>query len=247
MLPMFVESLGGKFVKSQNPFGGRSWPKADVLVAAAPRRALAGGICWNAFGSTFAAAVRCCWWPSRRFTKADSLSSFNDVLRPTAMQVRFDTAVTRTGNWEQSYEVLAHPATAGIDDSAEPVRRAIGLVDPHALAGPAGAGGALGLERSGQRRRRARAVASYNAGELLGDLVLAAEQPFGKGRIFVLGGTSPLQNEMLANAYPFVGRLLGYLANRPSSPQDLLAAIAGPAVALALAGAAGPAAGGVAS
>jgi len=35
-----------------------------------------------------------------------------------------------------------------------------------------------------------------------GDLVLAAEQPLGAGRVFVLGGTSPLRNEMLANAYP---------------------------------------------
>ena len=53
--------------------------------------------------------------------EGDSLSSFNDVLRPTAMQVRFDTAVTRTGNWEQSYEVLAasgHRRTATICGTA---------------------------------------------------------------------------------------------------------------------------------
>ena len=43
----------------------------------------------------------------------------------------------------------------------------------------------------------------------------------GRGRVFVLGDTSPLHNEMLANAYPFVGRLLAYLAHRPSSPQAL--------------------------
>ena len=62
---------------------------------------------------------------------------------------------------------------------------------------------------------------------------LAAEQPLASGRVFVLGDTSPLQNEMLPNAYPFVGRLLAYLAHRPSSPQAAwrqllgLAALAG--------------------
>jgi hypothetical protein len=55
----------------------------------------------------------------------------------------------------------------------------------------------------------------------LGDLVLAAEQPLGAGRVFVLGDTSPLRNEMLVNSYPFVGRLLAYLAQRSSSPQAL--------------------------
>ena len=65
--------------------------------------------------------------------------------------------------------------------------------------------------------------------------MLAAEQPFGSGRIFVLGGTSPLRNEMLANAYPFVGRLLGYLANKPSSPQAFWRQLLGLLALLALA------------
>ncbi len=63
--------------------------------------------------------------------------------------------------------------------------------------------------------------ASYGAGQLLGDLVLAAEQPLGEGRVFVLGDTRPLHNEMLATSYPFVGRLLAYLAGGASSPQAI--------------------------
>ncbi|MEN6452075.1 MAG: DUF4350 domain-containing protein, partial [Thermoguttaceae bacterium] len=55
---------------------------------------------------------------------------------------------------------------------------------------------------------------------VLGDLVLAAERRVGEGRVVVLGGDAALGNETLAGDYPFVGRLLGDLAQRPSGPQD---------------------------
>ena len=150
-------------------------------------------------------------------SEGDSRSSFNDVLRPTAMQVRYDTAVTRTGNWEQSYEVLAHPATAGLDNPRNRFGFELGS-SIRTRAGPAGGGGAMGLERSGQRRRHHRRI-------LLQRRQAVGRPGAGRGAAlrprpdFVLGGTSPLRNEMLANAYPFVGRLLSYLAQKPSSPQ----------------------------
>ena len=61
----------------------------------------------------------------------------------------------------------------------------------------------------------------YEEGQPLGDIVLAAEEPFGKGRIVVLGDMSCLNNERLSCSYEFVGRLLGYLANRSSTPQAI--------------------------
>jgi hypothetical protein len=66
---------------------------------------------------------------------------------------------------------------------------------------------------------QAKPAESGQTANRLSDLVLAAEQPLGQGRIFVLAGTSPLANETLTNAYPFVGRLLVYLANPSSMPQ----------------------------
>ena len=119
--------------------------------------------------------------------------------------------------------------------SAEPVRLRVGLVDPHPLAGPAGRWWDAGDGAIRAATPSTTGVSYYNAGKLLGDLVLAAEQPLGSGRVFVLGDTSPLRNEMLANAYPFVGRLLGYLANRPSSPQAFWRQLLGLAALLALA------------
>ena len=103
---------------------------------------------------------------------------------------------------------MSHPATAGIDD----LRNRFGFQLGSSIRTRWPARPVL-VGRWGWSDPGSDAVVTggsyYNAGEQLGDLVLAAEQPFGQGRVFVLGDTSPLQNDMLANAYPFVGRLLG--------------------------------------
>ena len=46
----------------------------------------------------------------------DKSNRFNDALAPTAMRVRFDSATYQVGGWLNSYQALAHPATAGIAD-----------------------------------------------------------------------------------------------------------------------------------
>ena len=231
MLPLFVESLGGKFVKSKD-LSKQDLAAADVLLLLHPdnrgRETLERVWDYVRGGGSLLLVAE----PA--IHEGDSLSSFNDVLQPTAMQVRYDTAVTRTGNWEQSYEVLAHPATAGIDDLRNrfgcelgssirtrwPARPVLvgrwGWSDPGSDAAHAPACFVL------QRRR-------------------AAGRP-GVGRRAAVGRRaglrarrhSPLHNEMLANAYPFVGRLLGYLAHRPSSPQALWRQLLGLAALLAM-------------
>ncbi len=231
LLPMFVESLGGKFLRSKE-LSEQDLAQADVLILVHPdepwpeetlQRIWKYAYCGGSLLLVTDPAVH----------EVNSQSSFNDVLKPTAMRVRQDTAVTRTGNWEQSYEVLSHPAVAGMDDWRNRFGFELGSsIRTRWPARPVLVG------RWGWSDPGSDAVLTgeshYNAGELLGDLVLAAEQSFGNGRIFVLGNTSPLRNEMLANAYPFVGRLFGYLAHRPSSPQLLWRQLLGLAAVLML-------------
>ena len=216
MLPEFVESLGGRFVTSDD-LSEQDLATADVLVLLHPDQPWSGETLeriWDYVrrgGSLLVAAdpVVC---------EGDSRSSFNDVLQPTAMRVRYDVAIPRTGNWEQSYEVLAHPGVIGLDDLRNPFGMELAssirtywparpvLVGRWGWSDPGSDAAGTGLS-------------DFNTGEVLGDLVLAAEQPVGRGRVFVLGGTSPLHNEMLARAYPFIGRLLSSLANKSSGPQ----------------------------
>jgi len=232
MLPLFVESLGGRFVKSPD-LAEKDLAEADVLLLLHPDEPWPQETLdrvWQYVrrgGSLLVAA-------EPRVDEGSSHSSFNDVLQPTAMEVRYDTAVTRVGNWEQSYDVLAHPATAGIDD----LRNRFGMLLGSSIrtrwpARPVLVG-RWGWSDPGSDAANT-GSAFYNAGELLGDLVLAAEQPLGQGRVFVLSDTSPLRNETLANAYPFTGRLLGYLANKPSTPQSGPRQLLGLATLVALA------------
>ena len=216
MLPVFVESLGGEFKHSKD-LSEAALAEADVLLLIHPDQPWPKETLdrvWDYVrrgGSLLLAAE-----PAIR--EGNSSSSFNDVLAPLAMEVRFDTAVSRAGNWEQSYDVLAHPATTGIDDLRN--RFGIQLGSSIRTTWPARPVlvGRWGWSDPGSDAA-ASGISHYSAGDRLGDLVLAAEQTVGRGRVFVLGDTSPLQNDGLPNAFPFTGRLFSYLANRPSSPQ----------------------------
>ncbi len=217
MLPLFVESLGGEFKHSKD-LAETDLAAADVLLLIHPDQPWPHGTLdrvWDYVrrgGSLLLVAE-----PAIR--EENSSSSFNDVLAPLAMEVRFDTAVPRAGNWEQSYDAMAHPATMGIDD----LRNQFGVQLGSSIRTTWPARPAL-VGRWGWSDPGNDAVStggpSYTAGDRLGDLVLAAEQTVGSGRVFVFGDTSPLQNDGLPNAFPFAGRLLSYLANRPSSPQS---------------------------
>lgn len=148
----------------------------------------------------------------------DGSNRFNEVLAPTAMRVRFDSATFAIGGWLQSYEPISHPTTAGIADDQNQFGVVIGAsVDARWPARPlligrwgwtddgddanGGVRGMLGNDR-------------YDAGEKLGDVVLAAEQPWGRGRVIAFGDTSGLSNAIDVSTYQFTGRLFGYLAGK---------------------------------
>jgi hypothetical protein len=237
MLPLFVESLGGTFVKSAD-FSAKDLEKADVLVLLHPNRD------W----SKQPEALQRIWEFVRgggsllvvagpEMHEGELKSSFNDVLQPTAMRVRQDTALSETAHWEHACQTLAHPATVGIGDRRNRFGLAMGssievrpparplLVGRWAWSEPGSdvvthRSEARATAEGGPRPKAGTAgAAEYDAGEKLGDLVLAAEQPFGQGSVLVLGDTSTLHNDVIASSYTFAGRLLGYLAGRPWTPQ----------------------------
>jgi hypothetical protein len=62
-------------------------------------------------------------------------------------------------------------------------------------------------------------VSQYDAGERLGDLVLAAEQRLGRGNVVVLPNAPCFSNQGNVTGYVFTGRLLAYLAGNAGDPQ----------------------------
>jgi len=231
MLPLFVESLGGRFGTSAD-LSQQDLAEADVLLLLHPDRPwpedrlnrvwdfVRGG------GSLLLAA-------GPRILEGQSQSNFNAVLRPTAMRVRYDTAVSPVANWEHTCDPLSHPATAGIGNC----RNRFGLLMGSSLRTRLPASpllvGRFAYSDPGSDAA-INGVSQYEPGEKLGDLVLAAEQRLGKGRIVVLGDSSCLHNDVIANAYMFSGRLLGYLAGRSGTPQAWWRQLLGLAAAAAL-------------
>jgi hypothetical protein len=145
-------------------------------------------------------------------------SGFDDVLAATRIRVRHDVAVSAAGGWQHSGQWLAHPVTRGIGPQTGACFTDQGpSLEVHWPARP------LVVGRWGWSDPGSDAVLTgvsrLEAGERLGDLVLAAEQRLGAGRVLVLGDAFPLTNEGGVRAYGYTGRLLSYLAQRPTGPQ----------------------------
>jgi len=219
MLPLFVESLGGEF-RASSELSEQELAAADVLLLLHPMgpmpKAQLDRI-WGFVrqgGSLLVAAE-----PFLRM--GDAMSASGEVLEPTSMNVRQDVAISITGNWQHAYNLLAHPVSAGVDerasyfftDSATSIR--VGWSARPIVAGR------WGWSDPGTDAVMT-GVYRYEAGERLGDLVLAAEQRLGKGTVAVVGDSCCLTNEGNVRGYALTGRLLSYLAGKSSTPQSPL-------------------------
>ncbi|MBN2589727.1 MAG: hypothetical protein JXA96_07685 [Sedimentisphaerales bacterium] len=217
MLPIFTESMGGISLISEN-LSQEDLSDADVLVLLFPDDPWEEGQLqriWNFVKNGGSLLVM------GEHTTCDSNGSnrFNEVLEPTNIQVEFDCATFTIGGWLQSYEPILHPTTAAIPDE----RNKFGVVIGASLninwpARPLLIG-RWGWSDMGDRGSGRAMMGDdiYNPGERLGDLVLAAEQPLGKGRIIAFGDTSGLTNGINVSSYVFTSRLFGYLAGHSNA------------------------------
>ena len=212
MLPTYIESLGASSLISAD-LSDEDLRDADALVLLFPDEPWAEGQLdriWdfvNRGGSLLVMGEH---------TTRDRNGSnrFNEVLEPTAIRVQFDSGTFAVGGWLQSYEVISHPATAGVPDDRNQFGVVIGAsLDTGWAARPllVGRWGWSDLGDEGSSRAMM-GNGRYDPGEKLGDLILAAEQPLGKGRVTAFGDTSSLTNGINVSSHIFTSRLFGYLA-----------------------------------
>jgi hypothetical protein len=140
-------------------------------------------------------------------------SRFNDILQPTAIRVADDAAEFAVGGWLESYEPIAHPTTVGLSDHTNIYGCVIGASLDIGLPAAPVLVGRWGYSDAGDRGNWQSMLGNsqYDPGEKLGDLVLAAVEPWGEGRVFVFGDTSSVTNRITTSSYPFVSRLLAHL------------------------------------
>jgi hypothetical protein len=211
MLPNFIRSLGGQF-RTVSDLQQDDWKTADVLLLLHPTdrwsdEQLADLTDYVSGGGSLLIVAA----PSMRDEKSES--TFNGVLRPWGIRVREDVAVGRTKGWQHALCALPHPTTGGVDTR----RRWLGhletsSIDMHWTARP------LIVGRWGWSDPGSDAVltehAQLDSGERLGDLVIAASRPVGRGRVVVLGDPVCLTNLGNPSQYPLTGRLLSLLARK---------------------------------
>jgi len=231
VLPDFIASLGGKLVHSEE-LSAEDLGRADMVLLIHPDRPwpedrLRRLLDYVRRGGSLLLVAE------PRVFDGDSRSSFPELLSHTALQVRDDTALGPADYWEDNLQLAVHPLTVGLGKCAEQ----FGMLVPSSIQLQPGARplvvGRYGISEPGSDAA-VNGTFSFEGGERLGDLVLAAEQRFGEGRVVVLGDTTPLCCEGLAGAWQFIGRTLGYLACRSSDPRTLWRQVLGVFCALGL-------------
>ncbi|MBN2578891.1 MAG: hypothetical protein JXB10_07865 [Pirellulales bacterium] len=208
LLPCFIESLGGKFIRVKN-LAEADLSRADLLLILHPNEILreqdrtrlekyldSGG---------------------RLLVGADPETNTSDPF----FSVRDETAVPLVEDWEQSYEQLNTPATVGLSDARNPFGFQRSTVLDVAWSVRPLVVGRWGWSEPGRAVAEG-AAPQWELRKPLGDLVLAAERSVGKGwppegKIVTLGDVRCLSNDVLPTSYPFVGRLLSVLADKETS------------------------------
>jgi hypothetical protein len=140
---------------------------------------------------------------------------FNDLLKP--VKIEFDSATFWAQGWRDALELMPHPINRNIVDS-EDIQIWIGAslaIAPPAVPvivgkyGYSDIGNEANVEMSYLGDRR------HNPGEKIGDLVLAAEARYGRGRVLAFGDTSPFQNGALVSSWAFTQRVFVWLTGVP--------------------------------
>ena len=243
MLSDLAESFGATFVKSAD-LSDEDLKDADALVLIFPNEPWEEGQLdriWTFVRDGGSLLVL----GEHTHVEDDGKVRFNDVLAPTSIQVKFDSAQWAVGGWLDCYETLAHPITAGPGNGRNRFGIVIGAsVRTRRPARPLILGqwgwsdhGDRGSDRAMMGNDR------YDPGERLGDVCLAAEQTLGEGKVIVFGDTSSLTNGIAIGDYKFLSALLAYLVDSSSAPawwRAVLALLAAAVAVAALALAPGP-------
>lgn len=141
---------------------------------------------------------------------------FNDLLSPVKINFNFDSAISLIHIWNHAIEIKPHYINKNIKDESN---LQIGIGASLSLTHPARPVivGKYGFSDSGDMKAENRGYLGdmrYSQGEKLGDLILAAENNYGDGKVLVFGDTSSFQNGALVQSSQFVDRVFIWLNSR---------------------------------
>jgi hypothetical protein len=140
---------------------------------------------------------------------------YNDLLEPFNIEFNFDSGIPFVNHWERGIEFRPHYITQRITSNIES-HVGIGatlIIDNKSNPIIIGKYGFSDLGNYQNQSNGYLGDMLFSLNETAGDLVLAAEQSYGKGKILVFGDTSPFQNSEISEDYNFLMDTFGYLSN----------------------------------
>ena len=144
----------------------------------------------------------------------------NEALKPAKIRFNFDSAEFFIGGWLHSYEYLQHPLTVNLGDEQNEPGLVVGASLEVSYPAFSLVIGKYGFSDDANPEDAAGGYLGdlfYSPGEQLGDVILVAEQPYGKGRVLVFGDTSPFANSIMVSTHPIVNRVFTYLSFHPQT------------------------------
>ncbi|NQU38766.1 MAG: hypothetical protein HQ523_02320 [Lentisphaerae bacterium] len=167
---------------------------------------------------------------------AGTQASLNHILTPLGASFRFDSGFPAGRAWPLRYGLPLHRLTVPLDFMNQGLQWSTGAtLDLGTVWFPLLIGKYV-FSDVGNRLNAENAFLGdyrYQPGELLGDVILAAERSIGNGRIIVFGDTTSFQNLAVVRTWPFLDRLIAHLAGR-SHAQGLLVMVVSVCVMLPL-------------
>jgi hypothetical protein len=136
----------------------------------------------------------------------------NAILAPSGISFNFDSAVPFKTLWADDFALWRSPMFAGI--GGRQIQMVVGAsLDTRLNAKPliVGKAGYSDAGNAGNAADGYLGNMQFERGERIGDLILAAEARYGKGKFVAFGDTSHFQNTVLAYSYPFVDNIFAYL------------------------------------
>ncbi len=158
-----------------------------------------------------------------------SMRVSNDLLQPFNIALNFDTALPDRTGWCHGLVMRRHPITLDLEEDYETSIWVGASLSIHWPARPIIIG-KLGWADKGDYSNTKRAfLGDYKRApdEQVGDLVLAAESGYGKGKVLVFGDTSSFQNGSLSVSHLFIDRVFAWLTSSGGRHYSILRSVVG--------------------
>lgn len=143
------------------------------------------------------------------------MEPFNTLLQPVGISLNFDSVIPKVDRWSWygCMRFHPHPVTRSLRDEAE-LKLSVGAsltLDARAVPLLSGRDAYSDAGNWNNAQGAYLGNMAFDRQEIEGDLIVAAEAPYGRGKVIAFGDTSPFQRSTVSLTHELVARIFTYL------------------------------------